>query len=102
MLEESTTPDLVQLTRRMLDGASNRDFDAMLSLYAADAEWDGSRVAGEVMTTAGRHPRRMKSSSNLPQAPTCLRERAGFALRLEREQGFYTEAILISECHEGG
>jgi hypothetical protein len=28
------------------------------------------------MTTAGRHPRRMKSGkSNLPRAPTCLRER---------------------------
>src|SRR6266550_3694542 len=44
MSQESTTPDLVELTRRMLDAASNRDFDAMLSLYAADAEWDGSRA----------------------------------------------------------
>jgi len=44
MIKESKTPDLVELTRRMLDAASNRDFDAMLSLYAADAEWDGSRV----------------------------------------------------------
>jgi ketosteroid isomerase-like protein len=42
MSEESTTPDLVGLTRRNFEAANRRDFDAALSFYAPDAVWDTS------------------------------------------------------------
>lgn len=42
MTEESTTPDLVELTRRSLDAAKHRDFDAMLSFWGSDPVWDVS------------------------------------------------------------
>jgi ketosteroid isomerase-like protein len=37
MPKESTTPDLVELTRRFLDAANSRDLDTMMSFYAPDA-----------------------------------------------------------------
>jgi ketosteroid isomerase-like protein len=37
--EEPTTPDVVDLTRRQLEGGS-RDLDAILSLFAPDAVWE--------------------------------------------------------------
>jgi ketosteroid isomerase-like protein len=40
MSDESTTPDLVKLTRRMLEAANRRDLDAMMSFYAPDAVWE--------------------------------------------------------------
>jgi ketosteroid isomerase-like protein len=40
MSEESTTPDLVELTRRFFEAANRRDFDAVLSIFAADALWE--------------------------------------------------------------
>jgi ketosteroid isomerase-like protein len=39
MREESTTPDLVELTRRYLEAANRRDFDAILSFLAPDVVW---------------------------------------------------------------
>jgi len=42
MPEESTTPDLVELTRRNFEAANRRDFDAVLSFFAPDAVWDAS------------------------------------------------------------
>ena len=51
MPEESTTPDLVELSRRFHEAASRLDFDAMVSFYAPDAVWDG-RASG--MTFEGR------------------------------------------------
>src|SRR3979409_1010949 len=50
MPEESTTPDLVELTRRMFEAANRRDLDAAQSFYAPDAVWD----AWEVGTFEGR------------------------------------------------
>ena len=50
MSEESTTPDLVELTRRMFEAANRRDLDAAQSFYAPDAVWD----AWEVGTFEGR------------------------------------------------
>ena len=44
MPEESTTPDLVELSRDVLDAASRHDLDAALSFYAHDAVWDLSAV----------------------------------------------------------
>jgi ketosteroid isomerase-like protein len=44
MSEESTTADVVQLTRRALEGSNPRDFDAMMSFYAPDAVWDMSQL----------------------------------------------------------
>src|SRR5258708_5430884 len=38
--EESTTPDLVELTRRSLEVFNRRDFDGALSIYAPDAVLD--------------------------------------------------------------
>jgi SnoaL-like protein len=34
MSEESTTPDLVELTRRFIETGNRRDFDAGMSFYA--------------------------------------------------------------------
>jgi ketosteroid isomerase-like protein len=44
MPEESATPDLVELVRRQIEAAQSRDFDALMSFYAADAIWDGSSM----------------------------------------------------------
>jgi ketosteroid isomerase-like protein len=38
--EESTTPDLVERVRVILEAADRADFDAILEFYAADAVWD--------------------------------------------------------------
>jgi ketosteroid isomerase-like protein len=37
MPEESTTPDLEELWRRLLDALNSRDFDAVMNFYAPDA-----------------------------------------------------------------
>ena len=37
MSEESTTPDLVELVRRLLEAANRLDFDAVEGFYAPDA-----------------------------------------------------------------
>jgi ketosteroid isomerase-like protein len=46
MPEESTTPDLVELTRRGIEAANRGDFDAMLHTYAPDAVWDMNPLGG--------------------------------------------------------
>jgi ketosteroid isomerase-like protein len=40
MSEQAATPDLVELTRRILDAADRADFDEILGFYARDAVWD--------------------------------------------------------------
>jgi len=40
MSQESTTPDLVELTRRRFEAGSRGDLDAVLSLCAPDAVWE--------------------------------------------------------------
>jgi ketosteroid isomerase-like protein len=40
MSEASTTPDLVELTRRMFEATNRRDLDATQSFYAPDAVWE--------------------------------------------------------------
>ena len=42
MPEESTTPDLEELLRRLTDAADRRDLDAITTFYAPDAVWDMS------------------------------------------------------------
>ena len=42
MSQDSTTPDLVELTRRAYEYASDRNWDALLSFYGADSVWDMS------------------------------------------------------------
>ena len=44
MSEESTTPDLVELSRRALEAVNRRDFDAMMSFYALDAVYHGTEI----------------------------------------------------------
>ena len=48
MTEESTTHDLVELTRRRVDAADSGDIDAMTSFLAQDAVWDSSPMGLEV------------------------------------------------------
>jgi ketosteroid isomerase-like protein len=48
MPEKSTTPDLVELTRRRVDAAQSGDIDAMTSFLARDATWDSSPMGLEV------------------------------------------------------
>ena len=45
---ESTTPNLVQLTRGRVDAADSGDVDAMTSFLASDAVWDSSPMGMEV------------------------------------------------------
>ena len=47
MSEESTTPDLVERSRRLIEAANRRDFDAILSFYAPDAVWEWSLATHE-------------------------------------------------------
>src|SRR6266480_2951407 len=51
MTEQSTTPDPVELVRRLDEAANRLDFDAAVSFYAPDAVWEG-RASG--MTLEGR------------------------------------------------
>jgi ketosteroid isomerase-like protein len=44
MAEESTTPDLVELTGRALEAGDRLDFDAMLSFWGPDPIWDMSPI----------------------------------------------------------
>ena len=46
MPDESTTPDLVELTRRLYETADAGDFDAMMRFFSADSVWDMSPEAG--------------------------------------------------------
>jgi ketosteroid isomerase-like protein len=50
--EESTTPDLVELSERFFDAANRRDLEARLSFFAPDAVWDLSAMG--VGTFEGR------------------------------------------------
>ena len=51
MSQESTTPDLAELSRRLVEAGNRHDFDAVMSFYAPDAVWEG-RASG--MTFEGR------------------------------------------------
>jgi len=51
MSEESTTPDLVELVRRLVETLDRLDFDAAMSFYAPDAVWEGNASG---MTLEGR------------------------------------------------
>src|SRR5438445_11311387 len=42
MSEESTTPDLVELQKRLTEAGNRRDVDAQVDLYAPDGVWDMS------------------------------------------------------------
>jgi ketosteroid isomerase-like protein len=42
MHEKSTTPDLVELTRRQLEAANRGDLDAFMSVFAPDGVYDAS------------------------------------------------------------
>ena len=44
MSEESTTSDLAGLLRRATAAVNRRDFDTVMSFYAPDAAFDGSRT----------------------------------------------------------
>jgi hypothetical protein len=41
MSEESATPDLVELSQRLIDAGNALDFDAAISFYARDSVLDG-------------------------------------------------------------
>jgi ketosteroid isomerase-like protein len=42
MSEESTTPDLVEQARQLMEAGGRRDIGALMSFYAPDAVWDMS------------------------------------------------------------
>ena len=46
MPEQSTSADLVELSRRSVEAANRGDFDAMLSFFAPDAVWDLNPLGG--------------------------------------------------------
>jgi len=44
MAEESTTPDLVELSYRRIEAVNSRDLEAVVSFFAAGAVWDMSPI----------------------------------------------------------
>src|SRR4051812_10233251 len=42
MSQESTTHDLVELTRRGLEAANRHDFGVLMSFFAPDTVWEGA------------------------------------------------------------
>jgi ketosteroid isomerase-like protein len=44
MSEESTTPDLVELTRRSFAAANRRDWDAVMGYFARHAVWEAEEL----------------------------------------------------------
>jgi ketosteroid isomerase-like protein len=46
MPEESTTPDLAELTRLAFEAVNQRDMDAVMSFFAPDAVLDGRAAGG--------------------------------------------------------
>jgi ketosteroid isomerase-like protein len=42
--EESTNPDLVELSRRTIEAYNRRDFDTMLSFLGPDAVWEAASL----------------------------------------------------------
>jgi ketosteroid isomerase-like protein len=44
MSEESTTPDLVELTRRSFAAANRRDWDAVMGFFARHAVWEAQEL----------------------------------------------------------
>jgi len=46
MPEESTTPDLVELTRGAFEAVNRRDLEALMRFYAPDTLLDTTRTVG--------------------------------------------------------
>jgi len=44
MTEESTTPDLVEVVRRLFEASNRRDFDAVMRFYAPDGVWEATGI----------------------------------------------------------
>jgi ketosteroid isomerase-like protein len=44
MSQESTTPDLIEVTGQSVDAMNRRDLDAAMSYFATDAVWDASQI----------------------------------------------------------
>ena len=44
MAEEPATPDLVELSQRVLDATNRREFDAVASFFAPDAVFCGTEI----------------------------------------------------------
>jgi hypothetical protein len=44
MSEESTTSDVVELTRQHYEDANRRDFDTLMSFFGSNSVWDTSPV----------------------------------------------------------
>jgi ketosteroid isomerase-like protein len=44
MSQESTTPDLAELTRRSFAAANLRDWDAVMGFFARDAVWEAQEL----------------------------------------------------------
>jgi ketosteroid isomerase-like protein len=42
MIEESTTPDLVERQRQAVEAGGRRDWGGAMTFYAPDAVWDAS------------------------------------------------------------
>jgi ketosteroid isomerase-like protein len=49
MSEESTTPDLEETLRQLIEAGNRQDFDATLAIFSKGAVWDRSPVGQEVI-----------------------------------------------------
>jgi ketosteroid isomerase-like protein len=61
MSDESTTPDLVELTRRAIESVGHRDADDGVSMYGPDSIWDVSAMGMGVYTGVATIRREMES-----------------------------------------
>src|SRR5271169_1884051 len=53
MSEESTSPNLMELTRQVFEAGNAGELDAMTSFFAPDAVWDVSRIGMGVVIIEG-------------------------------------------------
>jgi ketosteroid isomerase-like protein len=49
MAQEATTPDPLEVARRLADAYNRRDVDSIVSLYSTDAVWDMSELGAGIL-----------------------------------------------------
>jgi ketosteroid isomerase-like protein len=76
MSEESTTPDMVELTRTYIETVNRRDFDAMESVYTPDVVLHGELI--------GMFEGRAAARGFMEDRKTCTAPTRSFAARRSR------------------
>ncbi len=90
--EESTAPDLVELSRNAIEAAGRRDFDSAVSCYAPDAVWDVSAMGMGVYEGVAVIRRELEQWINAYQQ---------FEIEVEEVRDF-GNGVILSVTHQGG